>query len=257
MFTAIHIKRFQNLSKATMISLIAVGASCLLRIMAGLCLAAEVDSLSPEQEFDPEGLSARGYIYLFPTLSYAASSLISIVCFWIWFYRAYVYLEKVNDFPTERSTWWVFAGFIIPFISLVVPYRMMGEIWDRLEAVWFQHPEWAERDPLPANVLLFWWLSFLGSNFVSRGLGRIYGSGSSGDMSTASQYSGELWAEILSAGATAFAVIPAVLLVRNMCRLYTPVLEAMVRNAVGPAPPPPPPVHLQTLISAPPPANPS
>lgn len=59
-------------------------------------------------------------------LLYLGGMLVTAICFWVWFYRAYRNIDALGGLRSE-SPGWTFWGFIIPIISLYKPYRLMRE----------------------------------------------------------------------------------------------------------------------------------
>jgi hypothetical protein len=97
---------------------------------------------------------SRRYSFLVGPLDAAliATVLVSVVLFLIWFYRARINAERCG-FLQRRARSWAFWGWIVPIVSLWIPFQVMGDIWRaglppwrRLETAW-----------LPA----LWWTSWL------------------------------------------------------------------------------------------------
>src|ERR1051326_1912056 len=85
------------------------------------------------------------------------------VFFLMWLYRAHSNLFAIDSSrPLDYSTGWAVGSFFIPFVSLIVPYRAVKELWQRSgspdEALLFE--------PSPPGFFPFWWLFWLLSAFA-------------------------------------------------------------------------------------------
>lgn len=75
-----------------------------------------------------------------------------IIPFLMWFYRSRINAEG-HGYRQRRARGWAFWGWIIPIVSLWIPFQVMGDVWragrpddQRRKTAW-----------LPA----FWWLGWL------------------------------------------------------------------------------------------------
>ncbi|HMA36213.1 MAG TPA: DUF4328 domain-containing protein [Chloroflexia bacterium] len=58
-----------------------------------------------------------------------AVGLAAGVLFLIWIYRAHRNLPALGAACLKYSPGWAVGGFFVPFVSLVLPFRVMAEIW--------------------------------------------------------------------------------------------------------------------------------
>ncbi|MEA2206843.1 MAG: hypothetical protein QOE77_3619 [Blastocatellia bacterium] len=90
----------------------------------------------------------------------------TVVVFLMWLYRAYENLPAFGHWRSsiKFSSGWAVGSFFVPFVSLVVPYQAVKELWRKSE---------------PANALTFgesgppsffplWWGFWIVSNIVSQ-----------------------------------------------------------------------------------------
>lgn len=90
--------------------------------------------------------------------------LVTIVFFLMWLYRSYDNVRKFN--PWNRTTYspgFAVGSFFIPFMNLVVPYRIVKEIWQKSGL-----PEEVQlAEPSPPGVFPAWWLFWLLAGFTN------------------------------------------------------------------------------------------
>ena len=155
----------------------------------------------------------------------------TIVLFLMWLYRSYENLPSfgVRQSTLKYSSGWAVGSFFIPFVSLVIPYRAMKELWNKsvpnsgdlfssLSPPWFF--------PL-------WWFAWLVSNFLGQAELRL---------SWQEKLSPETSA-LLGVSASAFSLMAAVLaimVVREIDRQQTASAMLIANELMTPGPPPPP-----------------
>ena len=90
----------------------------------------------------------------------------TIVAFLMWLYRSY---ENLPSFGVRRnnlkySSGWAVGSFFVPFVSLVVPYRAVKELWNK------SVPNSGEMfsDLGPPGFFPLWWAVWLVSNFANQ-----------------------------------------------------------------------------------------
>lgn len=79
---------------------------------------------------------------------------LSAIGYLIWKHRTYHNLHVLHDQPPTYSRPWAVLGYFIPFVSLVIPFRVMREIIQGSKA----------EDA--AQFLVVWWTTFLASQVV-------------------------------------------------------------------------------------------
>jgi hypothetical protein len=101
--------------------------------------------------------------------------LTTAVLFLMWIHRAYRNLSALGVSRLEYSPGWAVGGFFIPFASLVIPYRVMKEIWVKSVSQ-VNAPVGTYRPPGGSLSLLGWWWGFwLVSNFLDQAVFRMSG----------------------------------------------------------------------------------
>lgn len=157
----------------------------------------------------------------------------TIVAFLLWLYRSYENLPSfgVRKNSLKYSSGWAVGSFFVPFVSLVIPYRAVKELWNK------SVPNSGElfRDLGPPAFFPLWWAAWLISNFAGQTYLRLS------------------WNEKLSQEASAvfgavtsvfdiLASILAIMVVREIDRQQIESAKLIPSELVGPGPPPPPPV---------------
>lgn len=92
--------------------------------------------------------------------------IVTIVFFLMWLYRSF---ENLPAFGVPRnsikhSSGWAVGSFFIPFVSLVVPYRAVKELWNKS----VPNSGTMFGDQSPPGFFPAWWAAWLLSNFASK-----------------------------------------------------------------------------------------
>ncbi|MFF1718932.1 DUF4328 domain-containing protein [Streptomyces sviceus] len=93
------------------------------------------------------------------TSAQAAALLVCAVVFVIWLWRVRVNAEVFAPGGHSKSRGWVIAGWVVPFVSLWYPRRVVLDVWDA------SSPEGKPRGHALINV---WWASWLLTNVAGR-----------------------------------------------------------------------------------------
>lgn len=81
----------------------------------------------------------------------------TIIAFCMWLHRAYKNLSAFGAFKLNYSPGWAVGSFFVPFVSLVVPYRAVKEVWQKSVP-----PEQSRlSEPSPPGWFPLWWLFWL------------------------------------------------------------------------------------------------
>ncbi len=90
----------------------------------------------------------------------------TVVVFLMWMYRSYENLPSFGVPPRDLkySSGWAVGSFFVPFVSLVVPYRAMKELWNK------SVPDTGTMfsDLSPPAFFPLWWAVWLISNFANQ-----------------------------------------------------------------------------------------
>jgi hypothetical protein len=106
---------------------------------------------------------------------YFLSGLITLIVFFVWFYRAHKNLRYANVPGIEHASGWTIGGFFVPILNLFRPYQMMAETWRGSAAMSCTH-DYQEFLQKPVNLrAALWWTlaiiaavtSYIGSVIVS------------------------------------------------------------------------------------------
>lgn len=147
-------------------------------------------------------------------LSYQIVSIVLIISFLMWIYRAHSNLMALGAGGLKYSPGWAVGWYFVPFMNLVRPYKVMSELWrasdpsiDSREVLSWKN-QW--EDPL----VLLWWISFMGGNV----LGKISESMSGDSLGSIYQSNGMMMA---SNGVHIFAAIMAILIIKTINKRQT------------------------------------
>ncbi len=82
-----------------------------------------------------------------------------------WFRRAYHNLKKAGH-HLEMGEGWAAGAWFVPFANLVMPYRIMKEIWYKTQVEFTEIPQHHE-------MVRTWWFAFIGGNIATQVLSKI------------------------------------------------------------------------------------
>lgn len=84
-----------------------------------------------------------------------------------WLYRARVNLEQAGIVGFSRSRGWLIGAWFIPFVNLVMPYRIVVEVAEASDhrSRWWRP---AEEVASGRRLLIGWWLTWVGALVVDR-----------------------------------------------------------------------------------------
>jgi hypothetical protein len=184
-----------------------------------------------DEEINDPGVLVVALLELGLGLIYLVVYVATIVVFLMWLYRSY---ENLPSFGVRRnqikySSGWAVGSFFIPFVSLVVPYRAMKELWKK------SLPNSSEMlsDVGPPGFFPLWWAVWLVSNFVNQIYFRL-------------SWRGELTPEasgtigVVSGILDILAAILAVMVVKEIDKQQTESAKLIPREFASSQPPPPP-----------------
>ncbi|MCU0226930.1 MAG: DUF4328 domain-containing protein [Bryobacterales bacterium] len=227
-----HLRRFVSLSLAAMVSIIAVGLTCLLGIIAGHFYAGYLSQFPTDALVEELELEWTMMFTAFVGLAQLALWIVAATCFILWFRRAYGFLDELSIASREHSLSWTGWGFVVPVLSLWRPYAIMREIWDAFTELRSQRPEIGARHKMPRRVIGLWWGFFLAQSFASNISFRL-----NVRSTTVADALNAVGMDDIASLMTMLAVVPAVLVVHQTTRLVEPALR------IGSVPPVPNPLE--------------
>jgi hypothetical protein len=161
-----------------------------------------------------------------------ATFMVTAVLFLFWLYRAYENLPALGT-PRSRleySSAWAVGSFFVPFVSLVVPYRAVRELWRKsapqVDVTGFQSYETS-----PPAFFGWWWFFWIagniGNNIVFKvGMGREDGLPLP-------------WLYALVDGIEILSAICMIMVIRSIDQRQEETKRRVISQApVGPPPPP-------------------
>jgi hypothetical protein len=192
------------------------------------------DVFEEEAPVTDEEASANDLRELAAAVLQLALFLACVVAYLLWIHRAYRNLPALGN-PKESlgySPGWAVGSWFIPFVNLVVPYRVVRETWEKSD------PSIRTRDalmfapPASAPLVVAWWLVWIVSNVVNNLAVRFASDAKTpADLIFASKF------DIASNLLNVVSAVLAILVVREIDRRQ----EARSREVVyAPAGPPPP-----------------
>jgi hypothetical protein len=103
------------------------------------------------------------------TIAYAniAVYIVCMLFFILWFRRAYNNLNLSQQAYTKYAEGWAAGAWFVPFLNLVRPYFIMGEIWEKTQEATHNLIS------LKSSKIVGWWwviwiINNIGTNFINR-----------------------------------------------------------------------------------------
>lgn len=157
----------------------------------------------------------------------------TVVAFLLWLYRSHENLPAfgIRKNTLEYSSGWAVGSFFVPFVTLVVPYRAIKEVWSKSvpnSADLFPHPS-------PPGFFPLWWAAWLLTNFVGQAYLRLSWSG------RLSPEASSVWATVTSV-LNILAAMLVIMVIREIDRQQLESAKLIPNEQMSPGLPPPPPV---------------
>ncbi len=215
-----RIRRFVAMSHASMISIVAVGGTCLLSMIANVFYSSHLSGFPSDTSLDELEFERTTLVVILVGLAHIALWVVAATCFILWFRRAYEFVDELGGASREHGLSWTGWGFVVPVLSLWRPYGIMREIWDGFTEVWTQRPEISAQHKMPQRWIGSWWALYLVQAFASNAAFRVdIRSETVGDTLYAISFS------VFSNVMTMLAVPPAVFVIHQTTRLIEPALR--------------------------------
>ena len=142
--------------------------SKLLRVLlfAGLALVVavlvgEIAEYSSEVPLDPSNPSLLASFYIFASLGSFAITLLTIVIFCMWIYRAAANVVAAEVPGFDYTPGWAVGWFFIPFANLVKPFQAIRQIWNA------SHGSAGDALDEGHPLLTVWWATWLVTNIAN------------------------------------------------------------------------------------------
>lgn len=210
----------------TVLFVLHVGVGVLFAISAALMV------FTPENGWDlGNGIRANAGLVIIPSIALIETllRLATFVVFLIWEYRAFANLRELQIDGAEYSPWMSLVWWIVPFANLIMPCRVVNNLWNSSE------PEAAvsfgsyRGDGGISGLVVVWWVSFL-----IRGIAAWVANGL---VNQIGQVAPEFPHALAATGVfSAVSAVLALLIVRRIS-----ARQDALSAAVRPAEPPPPP----------------
>jgi hypothetical protein len=117
-------------------------------------------------DLESDGSAVAASLYIVIGLCALVASLMLIVVFAIWIYRAAANVHEAEVAGFEYTPGWSVGWYFIPFANLVKPFHAMRQIWNA------SHGNHFDLD-IGATVLTTWWAFWLSSNIANNISSRI------------------------------------------------------------------------------------
>ena len=156
------------------------------------------------------------------------------VAFVAWHYRARVNLEGLGITGFKRSQGWVLGAWLLPIVSLVMPYGMVAEV-HRASDPAFPRQRPAREGDRADRLLVSWWTAWVAMSIVSLVYSGLYWWLFKGDLSTADLLDTRATVLLVDGLTAALTVIAGVLAVLVLIRI-TRRQHALTKLATVPGP---------------------
>ncbi|MCU0354272.1 MAG: DUF4328 domain-containing protein [Cytophagales bacterium] len=138
-----------------------------------------------------------------------------------WYRRAYHNLQKAGH-RTEMSEGWAAGSWFVPLANLVLPYRIMKEIWYKTQVEITQKP-------VNHTIVTAWWLAFIGGNVISQVFSKIIDDDDIAETA---------FLTIISSGIHIIAILLAVQVVKQVAEFEEGFKQRLRIETVGQQPEP-------------------
>jgi len=154
------------------------------------------------------------------------------IFFLMWLHEAYVKLDALGAYKPEYTPGWAVGWFFIPFANLVMPYKVVDELWVKSDPMLKEPVEESWQKGGSSSLVGWWWGCWIVSNIANRAANRL-----SSDAETADQLFTAAKVEIVADALTIVAAVLAIMVIRGIDRRQ----EMRERDFQASSLPPPPP----------------
>ncbi len=200
-----------NVVTVVFVAMMVVSALATLSDLAFLQFLQEISSGEAADDARAEAIDARQA--LFGILQFGLFLTCAFV-FLRWFYLSHKNLKAGGLDELQYTPAWAVGGFLVPFINLVLPFRVMKEVWKGSAFLSGDVDSESWRMVSPAPHVGWWWFSFLVTSILGRLSGRMMLR--AGDVG---EYLNAGWMTLASDVVAIPAALVAVLLVRCVTSL--------------------------------------
>jgi type IV secretory pathway VirB3-like protein len=224
---------YKPLHTLSMITIGCLAAQGLLDVAAIILAIAQI--VAPGVPVEDIGVSmwmmAQGIVAMLGVLVY----LITVVLFLVWLHRAHKNLPALRAEYLQYSPGWAVGWWFIPFANLVMPFKVVREVWAESSPDISEEPSFLSESLHRAPVYVgFWWGLWLAMNFVANITSRLF------DSTEPDNVIGYFF--IAESTVSIAAVGLAIYLVRDITQRQEK-RHAVVGSQPLPEPPPPPSFH--------------
>ena len=218
-------------ARTTSVLLMVGAAVSLASVLLSVLVFVVPDLALPEDEINDPQILLVALLELGLGLMQVVISIATIVVFLMWLYRSYENLPSfgVRKTTLKYSSGWAVGSFFVPFVSLVVPYRAMKELWAR------SVPGSGEMfsEPSPPAFFPVWWATWLVSNIANQIYLRLSWRGALTPENDAA-------IAILTGFLDILAAVLALMVVKEIDKQQMEIAELIPSRMMGPQVPPPP-----------------
>jgi hypothetical protein len=154
------------------------------------------------------------------------------IFFLMWLHEAYVNLDKLGAYKPEYTPGWAVGWFFIPFANLVMPYKVVDELWAKSDPMLKEPVEESWQKGGSSSLVGWWWGFWIVSNIANRAANRL-----SSDAETANQLFTAAKVDIVADALTIIAGVLAIMVIRGIDKRQ----ELRRRSFQSSSLPPPPP----------------
>jgi hypothetical protein len=128
-------------------------------IAAGLALQHHSQVLDDYNRYRASHASLQDASRLLGVFAILAGAVIvaTAVLFIVWMWRSVKNNEVLDRIRPRYSSGWSIGGWFIPFGNLVIPVRIMQDLWQGSDPATQRHQDWRV---LPRSPLISWWWGF-------------------------------------------------------------------------------------------------
>lgn len=186
-------------------------------------------------EGDQEQLTLDDLIQFFVALATLFIFISLVVAFLVWLHRVAKNVPALGNAKSQvqYTPGLAVGSFFIPFVNLVIPYKAIREIWEKSDpSIRSEENAMFASPPSAPPLLLFWWIVWIVSNFLSNIVLRLQfdSTHDTGDFVNG--------LDIVSDLANILAAVLAIMVVRNIDRRQAARARHVTYTLNIPPPPP-------------------
>jgi hypothetical protein len=203
-----------------------------LNLLLNFLLVVVLPDTIADEVVQPDGTNWFVLVLTINSLLLFLLFIATVVAFLMWLHEAYVNLASLGTFKPEYTPGWAVGWFFVPFANLVMPYKVVDELWVKSDPMLKEPVEESWQKGGSSSLVGWWWGFWIISNIANRAANRL-----SSDAETADQLFTAAKVEIVADALTIIAGILVIMVIRGIDKRQEMRRRSFQQSNLPPPPP--------------------